>query len=446
MSVAHDRGFGSRCTIAARGVTRSLVAVVVLATALAASATPASADDPLPAPGPFTTAFSLERLPGHDHKVRIKRMLINIIGGPVGGGTAGEAEYYFNGYCEYSTPCGKYGANAGTPLLSPTQRLILHVHEFALVGEHNEMVILAERFAYVRRAGRVVFVSSKRLKFYRFHTASEDGRLRLRLGLVREECVTQPVPSPVPAGVEVLYPQSGYAHVPCPSRWQSGHGLLRCVRQLPQNCAPLGERPSTITLGFAGPDAAGYQTPECGGESCTVVGRTAALQLSAGILSQVFEVPSAGYLTAWSITLGQPGPGAVAFFNKEFGEPAEAAILVLRAEQGGGSRYLVESASEPVDLAPYFGSVANWTLTPAAQVAAGDFIALSIPTWAPALAVTPEDGSDDSQNEWLGTWPSNACTDHTLADIAPSNVGESAFFGCLYSGARLEYSATLTAR
>jgi hypothetical protein len=143
--------------------------------------------------------------------------------------------------------------------------VILHVHEFALVSEHNEMVILAERFAYVRRDGRVVSVSSKRLKFYRFHTASANGRLRLSVGLVREECVTQPVPSPVPGGVDVLYPQSGYAHVHCPSRWQTGHGLLRCVRQLPQNCAPLGTQPSTVTLGFAGPDAAGYQATDCNG-------------------------------------------------------------------------------------------------------------------------------------------------------------------------------------
>ena len=419
--------------------------MVAVATALAGSAAPASADDPLPAPGPFSTEFSLARLPGHNNRVRIKRMLINITGGPVGGGTAGEAEYYFNGYCDYSTPCGKYGANAGTPVLSPTQRVILRVHEFALVGEHNEMVILAERYAYVRRAGRVVSVESKRLKFYRFRTAREHGRLRLRVGQVREECVTTPVPSPVPAGVDVLYPQS-YAHVRCPSRWQSGHGLLRCVRQLPQNCAPLGRRPSIITLGFAGPDAAGYQTPDCSGETCTVVSRTAALQLSAGILSQVFQAPFAGSLTAWSITLGQPGPGAVAYFTKEFGAPAEAAILVLRAEPGGGHRYLVESASEPVDLEPYFGSVIDWTLTPPAPVAAGDFIALAIPTWAPALAVTPEDESDNSQNEWLGTLPSNACTNTTLADIAPSNVGESAVFGCLYSGARLEYSATLAVR
>jgi hypothetical protein len=420
----------------------------MLATAVAVgfmvSATPALADDPLPAPGPFTTEFGLARLPGHSQRVRIKRMLINIVGGPVAGGTAGEAEYFFNGYCDYSTPCGRDGANAGTPVLTSTRRLTLHVHEFALVGEHNQIVILAERFAYVRRTGRVVSVSSKRLKFYRFRTAREGGRLRLRLGEVREECVTTPVPSAVPSGVEVLYPQR-YRKVPCPSRWQRGHGLLRCVRALPQNCAPLGSTPRVITLGFGGPGATGFQTPVCSGESCTAITRTVAFQLSAGILSQVFQVPYAGSLTAWSITLGEPGPGAVAYFDSTFGQPAEAAIVVLHAEPGSGRHYLVEGAAAPIDLEPFFGHVLDVRLERPLPVAARDFIALAVPTWAPALAVTPEDESESEQNEWLAARP-HGCTNSTLADTTPTTVGASVGFDCLYSGARVEYSATLAER
>ena len=178
--------------------------------------------------------------------------------------------------------------------------------------------------------------------------------------------------------------------------------------------------------------------PSCPGSPCFAVSRTTGFQAKVGPQRGLYVAPEDGKIVAWSIKLGKPGPRQTSFFEDTLGGPASAGITVLRP--GRKLYHRVTGKSQIQRLEPFFGTTVQFPLGRSLNVRKGYVIALTVPTWAPALAVGL--GNDTS---WRASRPGDACRD-TQTQTIQSTLGDLAQYRCLYRGDRLAYSATLVTR
>lgn len=177
--------------------------------------------------------------------------------------------------------------------------------------------------------------------------------------------------------------------------------------------------------------------PSCPTSPCLAVSRTTGFQVKVGKARNPLSATKAGTVVAWTITLGKPNATQIKFFNANEGGPAEAGIAVLRAQKSPNLTYKLIAQSPLVKLQPYFGKSAQFPLETTITVKKGDVIALTVPSWAPALALGF--GNDTS---WRASRPKKQCTS-TSAQTDHTSLGSSVQYFCLYQTARLTYSATL---
>jgi hypothetical protein len=175
--------------------------------------------------------------------------------------------------------------------------------------------------------------------------------------------------------------------------------------------------------------------PSCPANPCLAVSRTTGFQVKVGPQRDVLLVPRDGTIVAWSITLGNPNKTQIAFFNANEGGPASAGIAVLRG--GPKLTFRLIAQSPIVALQPFFGMSAQFPLASTIPVLKGNIIALTVPTWAPALALGF--GNDTS---WRASRAPAKCTD-TTTQTTQTAVSSVIKYTCLYRTARLTYSATL---
>jgi hypothetical protein len=178
-----------------------------------------------------------------------------------------------------------------------------------------------------------------------------------------------------------------------------------------------------------------WPAPACPSAPCLAISRTTGFQVKVATDRSMFVVPRTGSIVAWSITLGKPTKAQIAFFDANEGGVAQAGIAVLRA--GPHLTYRLLAQSPLVDLEPYFGETAQFPLAASIPVVKGNVIALTVPTWAPALALGF--GHDTS---WRASRPKKQCSNTQVpsAHQTPQSVIQ---YSCLYTTARLTYSATL---
>src|SRR5215218_9589355 len=175
--------------------------------------------------------------------------------------------------------------------------------------------------------------------------------------------------------------------------------------------------------------------PSCPARPCLAVSRTTGYQAKVGPTRSLMRIPKTGRIVAWTIALGNPGAQQTQFFNDRLGGEAEAQITILNPRRKLRSR--VVAHGEPVKLQPYFGSTAQFALQSSIRVRRGWVVALTVPTWAPALAVGL--GADTS---WRASRGRGRCEDtsNQTAQLASNQLAQ---YFCLYRTARLTYSATL---
>jgi hypothetical protein len=175
-------------------------------------------------------------------------------------------------------------------------------------------------------------------------------------------------------------------------------------------------------------------TPACPAKPCYALTRTTGYQAKIGTKRGTHVIPRAGRLVAWSITLGKPGKKQIKFFDDNLGGTSTAQITVLRP--GAKLRYRVVGQGEPQKLQPFFGTTVQFALGTSIPVKKGYVVALTTPTWVPALAVNlPTDTS------WRASRGKGTC-DETSKQTAQTGTNTLAQYYCLYRGARLTYSAT----
>jgi hypothetical protein len=179
-------------------------------------------------------------------------------------------------------------------------------------------------------------------------------------------------------------------------------------------------------------------TPSCPRSPCVAVSRTTGYQVRVGSDRARFVVPADGKIVAWSIALGSPTRHQIAFLDKREQGKASAQLTVLRlAKTRQAARVVTQGPLERLE--PYFGGTVQFPLDRTLNVRKGYVIALTVPTWAPALTSLYEDGS-----AWRASRPLSGCGD-TVTQTAQTHLKELARYRCQYR-ARLTYSATLITR
>jgi hypothetical protein len=196
--------------------------------------------------------------------------------------------------------------------------------------------------------------------------------------------------------------------------------------------------PATITeVGVIPPTTTPETVPSCPASPCLAVSRTTGFQVKVATNTTLVNAPKAGTIVGWTIMLGKPNATQVKFFNANEGGEAEAGIAVLRAEKKPNLTYKLIASSPMVKLQKYFGKTAQFPLERTIAVKKGDIVALTVPTWAPALALGF--GKDTS---WRASREKKQCSS-TSSQSTQTSIGSAVQYFCLYQTARLTYSATL---
>jgi len=182
-------------------------------------------------------------------------------------------------------------------------------------------------------------------------------------------------------------------------------------------------------------------TPSCPSSPCLAITRTTGFQLITGGRRNPFVSPRTGRIVALTLRLGKPTAAQTRFFDEQSGGKAQARVAILRpvrSRRRGQILYRLNAQSDPFQLEKYFGSTVQFPLYTSLLVRRGWAVALTIPTWAPALAVN---GLDNSF-----AWRSSRvkpCSENPERQPPHTTAGSTREYFCTYRPARLTYSATL---
>ena len=166
---------------------------------------------------------------------------------------------------------------------------------------------------------------------------------------------------------------------------------------------------------------------------CTVVSRTTAIQEQVLNTARPFKIAAAGRLVGWQITLSSPSSSQIKYFDAKEGGASQAALAIIR--QVKGLDYKLEYQSPLVRLTPYFGHTATFALPSSIAVTPGEVIALTVPTWAPALELNA-----GRKSAWRASRGPTKCGDVTT-ETAQSFARGVAEYYCIYRTALIAYGA-----
>jgi hypothetical protein len=182
--------------------------------------------------------------------------------------------------------------------------------------------------------------------------------------------------------------------------------------------------------------------PSCPEGPCLAVSRTTGYQVRVANRRGGWVVPEDGRIVAFTIKLGRPNQEQIDFFNESLGGVAQARLSALRPRMSRGNPhpiYLRLAQQTPVfRLDRYFGQTVTFPLTESMPVRKGYVLALTVPTWAPALAV-----GLDRQTSWRANRKkANDGCDNVSTQTAIQTRNTLGEFECMYGTAELTFSAT----
>lgn len=176
----------------------------------------------------------------------------------------------------------------------------------------------------------------------------------------------------------------------------------------------------------------------CPRRPCEAVGRVSGYQVLDRGERSVFKAPADGRLIAWSLSMSKPKRSQIKFFDEFYGAPAQARISVLKPLKR--NRFQLTGHGPVEDLTAHFGKRPIFALEQPLTVRKGYFVALTIPTWAPAFAVGLSRNS-----AWRASRPQGKCEGQANVQLRSSHerLGSRKTYGCVYRTARLNYRAWL---
>jgi hypothetical protein len=172
--------------------------------------------------------------------------------------------------------------------------------------------------------------------------------------------------------------------------------------------------------------------------NCQAIGHVSGYQVQIGTHKNPFIVKTAGKIVAFTIYLGKPDAQQTQFFTNLFGGAPQARLSILKKPKNdkrmtNDLRLLAQS--QVFDLANYLGSSPTFALDKPLVIQAGSIVAVTVPTWAPAFAISL--GPDQA---WRSSRPKNDC--NGTSQVAHQAVNKVRSYDCFYRTARLLYSAT----
>jgi hypothetical protein len=177
----------------------------------------------------------------------------------------------------------------------------------------------------------------------------------------------------------------------------------------------------------------------CPADPCQAVTRTTGFQVTVEGRRKtgLFKAPRDGRVVAFTIRLGSPSAEQIEFFDSNFGGSAQARVSILKPPTRGNT-YTLTGQSEVFDLADFFGRETQFPLLRSLTVRRGYIVALTTPTWLPALALGLDRG-----NAWRASRLPDDCDAQPPPQSAQQRLGVERDFRCLYRSARLTYRATM---
>jgi hypothetical protein len=203
--------------------------------------------------------------------------------------------------------------------------------------------------------------------------------------------------------------------------------------------APSTAGARVVELG-GGPAGGPSATPSCPGTPCLSVTRTTGFQTSARGRRNLNTVAATGRVVAFTVRLGRPSATQIGFFNRQGGGTAKVRLAVLRpaGTRGGAPQYALNAQSDDFAVQPYFGQTVQFPLYTSLLVRRGYVVALTVPTWAPVLAVS----SLNSTYSWRSSRVS-PCSTNPERQPPHMQSGTIRSYFCLYRPAQLTYSVTM---
>jgi hypothetical protein len=200
---------------------------------------------------------------------------------------------------------------------------------------------------------------------------------------------------------------------------------------------PASASARIVELGATGEAA----SPSCPADPCEAAVRVTGLQGSiAGGRKNPYYIRRNGYIVAFTVRLAEPTAEQVDFFNDNFGSPSQVGLSVLRRGDTRKTRlnYRLIAQSELFEVNDYFGSSPTFVLQEPLRVRKTNWIAITVPTWAPMFA------NNLGRSDWWRSSRAKGSCDppRSLRQFALSDLREVNVFGCTYTGARLLYTAT----
>jgi hypothetical protein len=181
--------------------------------------------------------------------------------------------------------------------------------------------------------------------------------------------------------------------------------------------------------------------PSCPADPCEAAVRVSAIQgRAAGGPKNPYYIRKNGYIVAFTVQLSTPTDEQIAFFNDNFGSPAQVRLSVLRRGDKHKTRlnYRLISQTPLFDVDKYLGSSPTFVLNPPLRVKKTNWIAITVPTWAPIFA-----NNLTNSDWWRSSRAKGKCEPpRSLDQFALDTLREVTVFGCTYHGARLLYTAT----
>lgn len=198
----------------------------------------------------------------------------------------------------------------------------------------------------------------------------------------------------------------------------------------------LGTAPDTMKPGCQGkaiPDAQEQAT-------CRVITKTSAYQARNGTKKAPVVVKRRGWIVALSLRLGNPDKDEIHFFNSNYGGTPRVGVAVLRPVKGQRLHRELVAQGPVIHVQPYFGGVSDFALRTPLRVRAGDYVGITVPTWAPLIAV-----NQAQTYSWRASRQrKKQCNAKFLLTRATqlNALGDEKLFACSYATARLTYTAT----
>ena len=183
---------------------------------------------------------------------------------------------------------------------------------------------------------------------------------------------------------------------------------------------------------------------------CEVVARVTGVQMRADGVNHPFRVPSDGQVVAWWLKLPQMQQSQIKSFSNLFGGAPTARLAILR--RGVRSRVRLVRQSPTEDLRSHLGAKGRvrFRLAQPLRVKEGDYVGVTVLTWAPSFAV----GLDPVGDAWLASRESKRCNTPSSRDAesfaryyrrndAHAQASTVKLYQCTYRTARLLYWARM---